>query len=335
MVSRHRFAVVVLAPLIAGCGHAHPAPRQEPVASAAPPAERQVDSISRREPLEDPGGEASHLHNTRQLTSIGRNGEAVLDESGEYIAFQTLRPPVAFERLAVVSRDGQGEHFIATLDRPLTGPAWIGDALLASSREVPAGPWQLVWLPPESSGPFDLGPLGRLVDVRDSVFAPRARQLFVSARGDRGREIRVFDPALGEVQSLHPGDEIEGAPAPTPDGDLVAFWRELGPGHREIFVTERARRRTRRLTALGGIAWAPTMHPSGEWVVFGSDYYGRSDHDLLAVNVQSLVVVRITYHPGFDGLPRFGPRGEQLLWTSSRGGGVPQVFIADWRMLPN
>ena len=41
--------------------------------------------------------------------------------------------------------------------------------------------------------------------------------------------------------------------------------------------------------------------------------------------------VRVTYTPGFDGLPVPSPDGRQLAWTSARSGaGAGQIFLAQW-----
>ena len=41
--------------------------------------------------------------------------------------------------------------------------------------------------------------------------------------------------------------------------------------------------------------------------------------------------VRVTYSPGFDGLPVPSPDGKTLAWTSSRAGGsAGQLFLAQW-----
>lgn len=41
--------------------------------------------------------------------------------------------------------------------------------------------------------------------------------------------------------------------------------------------------------------------------------------------------VRVTYSPGFDGLPVPSPDGKRLAWTSSRSGaGAGQIFVGEW-----
>src|SRR5205085_9583298 len=41
--------------------------------------------------------------------------------------------------------------------------------------------------------------------------------------------------------------------------------------------------------------------------------------------------VRVTFTPGFDGLPVFSPDGKKLCWTSGRtSDGKSQLFLADW-----
>ena len=41
--------------------------------------------------------------------------------------------------------------------------------------------------------------------------------------------------------------------------------------------------------------------------------------------------MRVTFTPGFDGLPVFSPDRKKLCWTSGRtGDGKSQLFIGDW-----
>ncbi|HEX3130994.1 MAG TPA: M28 family peptidase [Thermoanaerobaculia bacterium] len=94
-------------------------------------------------------------------------------------------------------------------------------------------------------------------------------------------------------------------------------------------------RNARQVTQLGAASFAPSFFPSGERILFSSNYgdpKGR-EFDLWAVNADGSGLERITYSPGFDGFPLFSPDGTRLAFSSNRGNGGTgdtNVFVARW-----
>ena len=88
----------------------------------------------------------------------------------------------------------------------------------------------------------------------------------------------------------------------------------------------------RQITDFGAMSWAPYEHPSGDYILFASNKLGFENFELFMVDAKGAKQpVRVTYSPGFDGLPVPSPDGRQLAWTSSRGGGSQgQIFLAQW-----
>jgi len=325
----------LLALTLLGC-----ATRPEPAAkesleaqASAPPLIEVAAPELPRVPSEHEIGPARRLRDLRQLTSVGRNGDARFDLSGEQLLYQSRRVPGAAECLLSVGVDGRGARFVGGAPCPATGAASTREGLVLSTRgagDAADDSWRLVLLKKGALAPLSLPPALSLRDARDAVYAADAGELYFSALRAGRRTIFVREMRGGAVRPLTAAEAVEGAPAPSPDGQRVAFWRETGAGVSEIYLLDRAKGLTRPLTALGARSWSPAMHPSGGTVVFGSSYYGERDHDLLLVDVETAAVERVTYHPGFDGLPAFDATGRRLAWTSSRQGGTPQLFIADW-----
>ncbi len=87
-----------------------------------------------------------------------------------------------------------------------------------------------------------------------------------------------------------------------------------------------------QITDFRSMSWAPYQHPSGEYVLFASNKLGFENFELFMVDAAGTKEpVRVTYSPGFDGLPVPSPDGRRLAWTSSRSGGAAgQIFLADW-----
>jgi Tol biopolymer transport system component len=88
----------------------------------------------------------------------------------------------------------------------------------------------------------------------------------------------------------------------------------------------------RQITDFGAMSWAPFQHPSGDYFLFASNKLGFENFELFMVDsAGTREPVRVTYSPGFDGLPVPSPDGRRLAWTSSRsGGGAGQIFLAEW-----
>jgi Tol biopolymer transport system component len=88
----------------------------------------------------------------------------------------------------------------------------------------------------------------------------------------------------------------------------------------------------RQLTDFGAMSWAPYEHPSGQYIIFASNKLGFDNFELFMVDAAGTKEpVRVTYSPGFDGLPVPSPDGTMLACTSSRSGGMAgQLFLAQW-----
>ncbi|MEM7249357.1 MAG: hypothetical protein AAF533_28850, partial [Acidobacteriota bacterium] len=100
-------------------------------------------------------------------------------------------------------------------------------------------------------------------------------------------------------------------PAPSPDGQLVAFgW------HGDLFVGRSSGGSARRLTVHpaddGAVAWSP----DGRRLAFVSD---RTGHwDVHVVDVDGSNLQRLTWHSGADTSPRFTPDGSEVVFFSRR-----------------
>ena len=88
----------------------------------------------------------------------------------------------------------------------------------------------------------------------------------------------------------------------------------------------------KRITDFASMSWAPYEHPSGQYFLFASNKLGFENFEVFMVDAAGeKEPVRVTYSPGFDGLPVPSPDGKQLAWTSSRAGGSEgQLFLAQW-----
>ena len=126
----------------------------------------------------------------------------------------------------------------------------------------------------------------------------------------------------------------DGGPFFTKDGHVI--WRHFEENGliANVWMMKADGTEKKQITDFGAMSWAPYEHPSGEYFVFASNKLGFENFEVFMVDKAGLKEpVRITYTPGFDGLPVPSPDGTQLAWTSSRAGGAGnpgQIYLAQW-----
>jgi len=125
----------------------------------------------------------------------------------------------------------------------------------------------------------------------------------------------------------------DGGPFFTPDGSRIV-WRRFDESGliANVWTMKPDGSDQRQITDFGSMSWAPYMHPSGQYILFASNKLGFDNFEIYMVDAEGTKEpVRVTYTPGFDGLPVPSPDGKRLAWTSSRSGGdAGQLFLAEW-----
>jgi Tol biopolymer transport system component len=125
----------------------------------------------------------------------------------------------------------------------------------------------------------------------------------------------------------------DGGPFFTTDGQRIV-WRHFDEQGliADVWTMKLDGSDRKQITAFKSMSWAPYEHPSGEYFLFSSNKLGFENFEIFMVDkAGAREPVRITYSPGFDGLPVPSPDGTQLAFTSSRsGGGAGQIFLAQW-----
>jgi Tol biopolymer transport system component len=145
--------------------------------------------------------------------------------------------------------------------------------------------------------------------------------------------IMAADPDGSGPKRLTFTPGYDGGPFFSPDGKRIVWRRFTEDGLlADIYTMNLDGSDVRRLTDFGAMSWAPYIHPSGKYVIFASNKLGFDNFELYMVDIDGTKEpVRVTYSPGFDGLPVPSPDGTQLLWTSNRGGGSEgQLYLAQW-----
>jgi Tol biopolymer transport system component len=199
------------------------------------------------------------------------------------------------------------------------------------------------------------GELTRLTDVdgydAEASFSPDGKWIvFASTRSAYDRELSEeeserleFDLSYfaeiylmradgSDTRRLTDTPGYDGGPFFSADGTRIVWRRfDIEGLIADIWTMKLDGSEQRRLTDFESMSWAPFPHPSGEYIIFTSNKFGFDNFELFIVdNEGAKQPVRVTYTPGFDGLPVPSPDGRRLAWTSTRKGSGAQLFTARW-----
>lgn len=109
----------------------------------------------------------------------------------------------------------------------------------------------------------------------------------------------------------------------------------VSPTQMEIFVCDADGSNLKQVTHLGKANWAPFFAPSGDKIIFSSNYpYDRGfEFNLFMINVDGTGLKQISYDPVFDAFPMFSFDGKKLIFSSNRNNNGQRginIFLADW-----
>lgn len=105
------------------------------------------------------------------------------------------------------------------------------------------------------------------------------------------------------------------------------------PTNMELYVCNADGSDLKKITDLGSANWAPFFHPSGEKVIFSSNYLTKRSFNLFMINLDGSGLEQITFDKVFDAFPMFSPDGKKIVFSSNRnnnGTHDTNLFIADW-----
>ena len=107
------------------------------------------------------------------------------------------------------------------------------------------------------------------------------------------------------------------------------------PTQMELFVCNADGSDLRQVTNLGNANWAPFFHPSGEKIIFSSNYESQRGYpfNLYMIDEDGKNLERITHSDTFDAFPVFSNDGKKLVFSSNRNNGGTRdtnLFIAEW-----
>lgn len=314
-----------------------------------------------------------HLANLVQLTrDQGENAEAYWSFSGQELIFQSSRAPHACDQIYRMSATSPGAAEQVSSGKGRTTCAYFmpGDehVVYASTHsggdECPAPPdhsqgyvWPLFADYEIYQAKRDGSELRNLTDQpgydAEATVCPVDGSIIFTSTRDGDLELYRMDADGGNVVRLTFTPGYDGGAffsqdceqivwrASRPQGAELEEYKALldqnlvRPGKLELFVANADGSDARQVTHLGAASFAPYLHPSGQRILFSTNYgdAGGREFDIWAIDTDGTDLERITFSPGFDGFPMFSPDGRKLAFASNRGqakDGQTDVFVADW-----
>ncbi|NJB71442.1 Tol biopolymer transport system component [Saonia flava] len=186
----------------------------------------------------------------------------------------------------------------------------------------------------------------------------------VSPKGDkivftsmRSGDLELYTMNLDGSEVVQITDELgyDGGAFFSPDGTKIIFrasrpktdeeiseYKELlsqglvQPTEMELFICDADGSNLKQLTFLGNANWSPFFHPSGDKILFSSNYESERGFpfNLYLIDVDGKNLERVTHGETFDAFPVFSNDGEKLIFSSNRNNGGTRdtnLFIAEWK----
>ncbi len=122
----------------------------------------------------------------------------------------------------------------------------------------------------------------------------------------------------------------------------IAEYKELlsqglvQPTEMELFICNADGSDLKQLTFLGNANWSPFFHPSGEKILFSSNFEAEKGFpfNLYFIDIDGKNLERVTHGETFDAFPVFSNNGKYLAFSSNRNNGGTRdtnLFIAEWQ----
>ena len=108
------------------------------------------------------------------------------------------------------------------------------------------------------------------------------------------------------------------------------------PTEMELFICNADGSDLRQLTFLGNANWSPFFHPSGEKILFSSNFEAERGFpfNLYFIDIDGKNLERVTHSDTFDAFPVFSNDGKYLAFSSNRNNGGTRdtnLFIVEWQ----
>ncbi len=371
MLSVSKFTAVLGVLVFSACEKPPAASVAEVPASGAEPPVEQPQPSAPLDPSKHP--EESHLSHIVQLSTGGENAEAYWSFDGSKLIYQAHEGEGCDQIYIRDAHDPAASPKLASTGKGTTTCAYFlpGDKEIiyasthAANAACPAKADQsqgYVWSIYEGFEIYRANADGTHLrqltnspgyDAEGTVCGKDGSIVFTSVR-DHDLELYRMDADGKNVKRLTNTPGYDGGAffnadcskilwrASRPTGDALKDFQGLldkglvRPTKLELYVANADGSNPKQVTELGVAAFGPFFYPSGDRIIFSSNYgdpKGR-EFDLFAINVDGTGLERITHAAGFDGFPMFSPDGKYLAFASNRasrpGTWDTNLFVASW-----
>jgi Tol biopolymer transport system component/Zn-dependent M28 family amino/carboxypeptidase len=338
-------------------------------------AGRPTHAEDARRPLKEPPLDPRevHLADLRQITRSGENAEAYWSPDSRELVLQSTHPPYACDQIFRTPADGSGPLTLVSTGKGRTTCSYFaasGGRIFYSSTHLtepvcpppPDRSHGYVWQIDPNYEIFSVKPDGsdpvRLTDNHaydaETTVCPKDGSLIFTSTRDGDLDLYRMDADGRNVRRLTDTPGYDGGAFFSPDCSKIV-WRASRPKNQaelddyrrllaqglvrptqlEIWIANADGSDARQITYLNAASFAPSFLPSGQRILFSSNYgdpKGR-EFDIWAINVDGTGLERITWTPEFDGFPLVSPDGTHIAFSSNRNGSAPgetDVFVARW-----
>ena len=356
-------AITAISLFAVGCAQQPP---EEPAAETSAANATGIPRVIQADPNE------AHFGDLRMLTDGGENAEAYFSFGSDQLIFQSTRPPYACDQIFTMDLETAETALVSTGTGRTTCAYFLpGDRWIVYASTHLAGP---DCPPPPDMSQGYVWPIDPGYDIfRAQADGSEIKQLTavegydaeatVSPRGDkivftsmRDGDLDIYTMNLDGTNVVRLTDEVgyDGGPFYSPDGTKIVYRARhpsdpteindyqnllaegmIRPSKLEIWVMDADGSNKREITDLGVAAFGPFFHPSGEKIIFSSNFGDPSgrEFDLWMVGLAGEDLERITFTEGFDGFPMWSPDGKKFVFCSNRSNSKPgetNVFVTDW-----
>lgn len=200
--------------------------------------------------------------------------------------------------------------------------------------------------------------LNKLTDTpgydAEATVSPRGDKIVFTSMRSGDLELYTMNIDGSEVRRITHTLGYDGGAFFSPDGNKLVFrasrpkteeeirvYKNLldeglvMPTQMEIFVCNADGSDLRQITNLGNANWCPFFHPSGEKIIFASNYTSKRGFpfNLYLINIDGTGLEQVTTDGIFDAFPVFSNDGKYLAFSSNRNNGgthETNIFVAEW-----
>lgn len=320
----------------------------------------------------DPDPREVHFSKVNMLTDGGENAEAYFSYDNRQLVFQTTREGIPCDQIMTMPVTG-GEPELVSSGAGRTTCAYFtkdGQSIIYASTHLAGDECPP---PPDMSqgyvwglfGSYDIfkknlatGELTALTSTpgydAEATISPDGTSIVFTSARDGDLEIYTMDLDGNNVRRLTTTIGYDGGPFYSPDGKLIVYRcyhpepgperddylrlladEKVRPSKMDIWVMNADGSGQRRVTNLDCASFGPFFHPSGQKIIFASNYpnpRGR-EFELFMVDLDGRNLEQITFTEGFDGFPMWAPDGKTFVWGSNRHhsqDGETNIFVTEW-----